>query len=217
MKDQQQEGVIKFELHFERMPLPDYDFLTSLESWRQRLIPLGLIGGNDPNRYDGLGFGNVSYRIEPGSDSFLISGTQTGHLSEMDASGYSLVTACNPATNSIYAKGEIQPSSEAMTHHAIYQSAPAARAVIHVHSPDIWSRAVELGVAVTDKSIGYGTPEMAEAFKHLIQASAVPDNTISMGGHEDGIITWGETLDEAGMALLGLAERAGISVGNLDE
>lgn len=210
MNTNPEDGVIKFELHFERTPLPHYDFFPALEAWRQRLLPLGLIGGENPDRYEGLGFGNISHRIEAGQQAFLISGTQTGHLAAMGAEHYSLVIASNSVANSIYAKGEIKPSSEAMTHAAIYDAVPAANAVIHVHGPEIWSQAASLGLAITDPAIAYGTTAMAAEFKHLIDSGQVTHNTISMGGHQDGVITWGDTLDQAGEILLMLSSRAGI-------
>lgn len=205
------EGVIKYRLDFEQAPLERPALALKLEPWRQRLCALGLIGGNNPARYDGLGFGNLSHRVEPGSLHFVISGTQTGHLEQMGAEAYTLVTSCDPASNTIRAQGEIPPSSEAMTHAAIYSAAPDAQAVIHVHSPEIWQQAESLGLAVTDPDIAYGTTEMANEFARLICSGSLDSNVIAMGGHEDGIVSWGETLDEAGELMLQLARQVGIS------
>ncbi|OOZ40165.1 class II aldolase/adducin family protein, partial [Solemya elarraichensis gill symbiont] len=124
------EGVTKYRLDFQQAPLPQPALALQLEPWRQRLCALGLIGGNNPARYDGLGFGNLSHRIKPGSSDFVISGTQTGHLEKMGSEAYALVTLCDPASNTIRAQGETPPSSEAMTHAAIYSAAPGAQAVI---------------------------------------------------------------------------------------
>ncbi|KHF26509.1 hypothetical protein BOV90_11905 [Solemya velum gill symbiont] len=205
------EGVIKYKLDFEQAPLPHPALALQLEAWRQRLCALGLIGGNDPARYDGLGFGNLSHRLETGSTNFIISGTQTGHLDKMEPEDYALVTLCDPASNTIRAQGKTAPSSEAMTHAAIYSAAPTAQAVIHVHSPEIWQQAESLGLATTNSNIAYGTTEMAEEFARLISSGFLDSNVISMGGHEDGIVSWGETLDEAGELMLQLASQAGLA------
>jgi len=74
------EGVIKFHLDFREGPAPAERLLLELNAWRARFLELGLIG-QDPERYEGYGFGNLSRRLPgQGENAFLISGTQTGHL-----------------------------------------------------------------------------------------------------------------------------------------
>ncbi len=58
--------------------------------------------GQDPARYDGYDFGNVSQRIGDidaphGKRSFIISGTQTGHLQELDSRHYTRVMSYDAA------------------------------------------------------------------------------------------------------------------------
>ncbi|MEJ2315418.1 MAG: class II aldolase/adducin family protein [Gammaproteobacteria bacterium] len=136
MVNSEQEGVIKFSLEFRETQPVEFRDLEALEHCRQKFRALGLIGGCNPQRYEGLGFGNISHRLAPGSDAFVISGTQTGHLESMGAESYALVTSCDPARNRIVAEGAVRPSSEAMTHAVIYRQLPAVQAVIHVHSPE---------------------------------------------------------------------------------
>ena len=93
-----------------------------------------------------------------------------------------------------------------MTHAVIYQEIPKAEAVIHLHSPELWQRAQRLGLAVTDAAVEYGTPQMATEIERIVDAGLPRGNTISMGGHEDGIITWGESLDAAGNEILMLLD-----------
>ena len=197
------EGVIKFQLDFEQGEALDYAQIESIEQWRQHLMRLGLIGQDD-ERYAGLGFGNISHRVNyPGaSHAFVITGTQTGHLQQMDAAHYALVTDCDPQRNTLRAQGPVKPSSEAMTHALIYQSVPQAEAVVHIHSPDIWRHAQQLGLAVTNPAVEYGTPQMATEIERIIDAGLPRGHTISMGGHEDGVITWGESLDATGSEIL---------------
>ena len=201
------EGVIKFQLDFEQGGAPDYPQIENIEQWRQRLMQLGLIGQDD-ERYEGLGFGNISHRVRhPGaSHAFVITGTQTGHLQQMDAEHYALVTDCDPPRNWLQALGPVKPSSEAMTHAVIYQKIPQAEAVAHVHSPDLWQHAQQLGLVVSSPTVEYGTPQMATEIERIIDAGLPRGHTISMGGHEDGIITWGESLDAASNEILMLLD-----------
>jgi hypothetical protein len=197
MVNNEREGVIKFSLEFRETGPVEFRDLEALERCRRKFRALGLIGGGDPHRYEGLGFGNISHRLAPDSDAFVISGTQTGHLESMGAESYALVTSCDPARNRIIAEGAARPSSEAMTHAVIYRQLPAVQAVIHVHSPDIWNRAEELDLPQTAREVPYGTPEMATEMQRLIASGMGGWHTISMAGHEDGVITWGETLETA--------------------
>jgi ribulose-5-phosphate 4-epimerase/fuculose-1-phosphate aldolase len=126
----------------------------------------------------------------------------------MGASGYALVTGSDPLKNTLEAEGAIKPSSEAMTHAVIYRLLPDVQAVIHVHSPDIWQKADLLGLPQTAADVLYGTPEMAAEMQRLITSGMGDWHTISMAGHEDGVITWGRTLDEAASELTGLFRKA---------
>jgi ribulose-5-phosphate 4-epimerase/fuculose-1-phosphate aldolase len=201
------EGVIKFELYYrvaEPVALTD---LTELNAWRSRLWQLRLIG-QDPRRYDGYGFGNVSMRhgactAERGKRAFLISGTQTGALPELDACHYSLVESYDTAANRVVARGPVKPSSESLTHGILYDLDTRIQAVLHVHSPDIWQATGSLGMPVTDASVTYGTPAMATEVERLFRETDVLHQRIfSMGGHEDGIVAFGQTVEEAGATLL---------------
>ncbi|OOZ40935.1 hypothetical protein BOW52_05200, partial [Solemya elarraichensis gill symbiont] len=86
---------------------------------------------------------------------------------------------------------------------------------IHVHSPEIWLQAESLGLAVTNPAVAYGTTEMADEFAHMIRCGRLTSNVISMGGHEDGIVCWGETLDKAGELMLQLARQVGMTASNI--
>jgi len=120
----QAEGVIKFDLAFSSAPAVHPETLRELNAWRRILWQLALVG-QDPQRYGGYGFGNVSQRLapfdaEPGRRAFIISGTQTGGLATLDASAYCTVTQHDPRRNQIAAAGPVRPSSESLTHAMIY-------------------------------------------------------------------------------------------------
>lgn len=191
------EGVSKFALDFRPGDDPDWRLCAELDAWRCLLFRLGLTG-QDPARYGGLAYGNVSRRL--GGNAFLISGTQTGAMPALRAEHYCVVDACAPDQNHLSAHGSIRPSSEALTHGAAYLAATHIHAVLHVHSPLLWNHAATLGMAVTAPTIAYGTPAMARAVARLL--TGTESCVIAMGGHQDGLIACGPSIEAAALSLL---------------
>ncbi len=192
----EQEGVIKFNLTYEQAPIDGVD-VAEVSAWRSLLKDLGLIG-QTPSRYDGYGFGNISQRCPGG---FVISGTQTGHLDRMTLDDYALCSHWDLSQNAVRAHGQVKPSSESLSHAAVYDAHPEVTCALHVHSPDIWQRARDMNIAVTDKAVPYGTPEMAQEVRLHIREMPLP-GIFSMGGHEDGVFTFGRSLAEAGALMV---------------
>lgn len=193
------EGVIKFRLDFQEGPAPLGEHLLELNAWREIFRLLGLLG-QDPTRYGGFAFGNLSRRL-PGQDraAYLISGTQTGLLQTLQPSHYATVHQCNPAENLLKASGQIRPSSEALSHGALYQSNPEVLWVMHLHSPVIFNHRVPLALPCTDPTADYGTPEMAAEIQKLARAlDHSGTGLLVMAGHQDGIIAYGPTAAETG-------------------
>ncbi len=208
----EQEGLIKYELDFTPSSAIEGEAFRELNAWRRIFYQLDLIG-QDPQRYGGLGFGNISCRFIDGqtqkhSSSFLITGSQTAHLSTLSASHYVLVQECDVKNNRVNAVGPIKPSSESLTHCAVYQCDPAVNAVIHVHSPEIWDNAEQLNIPGTDSSARYGTPEMARQIQHLLSISGSSSGVIVMRGHTNGVISYGTSLDDASIGLIRLYQKA---------
>ncbi len=211
-----EEGVLQFEVRHEQEALSSSrygDLACRLIAWREILCRLGWVG-QDPHRYGGYGFGNVSARVGPASlprrrRPFLITGTQTGEKRCMSLADFCLVESCEYEANLVASRGRVRPSSESMTHAAVYDQGPQIRFVFHGHCPAIWQRSRELHLPTTPESIGYGTPEMAMAVRHLFQSTALDEiRVLSMGGHEDGIVAFGRSAEEAGQAVLGVLARA---------
>lgn len=206
------EGVIKYQLEFTKSSSPPGNLLKDLKAWRKILYQLNLVG-QDPNRYSGYGYGNLSSRImnrkpadKPG---FIITGTQTGHLSELSEEHYAFVTDCEVALNRIKAEGVIKPSSEALTHGAVYQADFRINYVFHVHNPDIWENRETLGIPTTDVNVEYGTPDMARDIQRLLQSDESRNcHIIVMAGHEDGVVSFGQSAAEAGDTLTSYLTKA---------
>ena len=186
----EQEGVIKYQLDHQSSDI-NVD-VSELISWRTLLYKLDLINQRE-DKYDGLSFGNISMRYQKDSDQFIISASQTGHCEISQPYDYSLVTEYNIKQNSMRSIGVKQPSSEALTHAAIYQTLDHIQAVIHVHSPVIWKLTHQLGLSSISKHIQYGSVEMAEAVSSL--SKQYPEGKVfTMLGHEDGVVVYGHTL-----------------------
>ncbi len=201
----EQEGVIKYQLEFrEAEPLLDHNY-SDLNHWHRQFKNAGILG-QDPKRYNGLGFGNLSQRID--QQSFLISGTQTGGLDELTANDYALVTRTDIPLNRVEAEGWVKPSSESLTHAAVYAFDDQIQYVFHVHSPDIWNARTSLDIPETAAHIAYGTPQMAEEMIRLYQQGVFErGNILAMVGHEDGVIGFGSTADQAGGLIMRMARR----------
>lgn len=197
------EGYIKFNCI--RTPgetsLPEEKY-GQLESARAQLYGLGLIGIYP----DGIGFGNISVRKDH-NKSFFISGSATGGKETLSPSDYALVTDYSLMQNTIFCTGIINASSESLTHAAIYQSVPQAGAVIHIHCLRLWEKLL-YKLPTTSHDIEYGTPEMAKAVGELaIHLNNKEEKIIVMGGHREGILSFGQDLIKATQQIITVYER----------
>jgi ribulose-5-phosphate 4-epimerase/fuculose-1-phosphate aldolase len=195
------EGYIKFDIDWTPGPAPDPAAARRLDAWRRPLHAAGLIGLYEDL---GIGFGNLSERCgEPGQ--FLISGTQTGGIADTDERHYALVTAVDIDANAVSCTGPVKASSEAMTHAALYALDTRIGAVVHVHSRALWEQYLDV-LPTTDPEVSYGTPAMAREFARLYAETGFGTTGIAvMGGHEEGLVSVGPTLEAAAKRMLGLA------------
>jgi L-ribulose-5-phosphate 4-epimerase len=200
MIDNIQEGYIKFKSHFERerIEIPAELFIP-LNYWRNFLRNKGWIGSYP----DGVGFGNISIRI-PESNQFYITGSATGSFADLTAEQYTLVEKCDPAMNMIWCKGLINASAESMSHFMIYETIPKALAVVHIHNRLLWDKYINVS-PTTAKEVSYGTPEMAYEIQRILKLPEMKlKNVLVMGGHEEGIISFGNSIEDAVKAMLEL-------------
>lgn len=192
-----EEGYVRFRCEREEAPPPAGPEVEALRAWRDRLHRLGLVGAYP----DGVGFGNLSHRL-PGGDSFVISGTQTGALPSLGPEHFTEVTACDLAANRLRCRGPVRASSESLSHAAVYRALPAARAVFHVHHAALW-RALLGRVPTTGARAEAGTAEIALAIETLLrEGGAAGGGLLAMGGHPEGLLSFGASADEAGEALV---------------
>lgn len=188
------EGVIKFRCFWEKEPLAvlSDEELQAFNHWRSILIRRGVIGSD----VNGLGFGNISIRLKD-EDNFIITGSQTGHLQLLSHNDLSLVTESSVTDNFIKCRGMIKASSEALTHSVVYRSSTRYRAVIHFHSKSVWKNA-QGSFHLSDPEAAFGTPELALSVERILNdLTPAEPSVIIMGGHPDGVITFGSSLEEA--------------------
>jgi len=210
------EGVIKFGVEHQSCSLDSRrfgDLACRLVAWREILALTGLVG-RDPRRYEGAAYGNISARVgRPsaglGRRAFLITGTQTSGKRSLGLDDFALVERYDFDRNNVSSCGRSRPSSESMTHGAAYDLGPHVRCVLHAHSPVLWNRRHELRLPQSDPSVPYGTPEMAREVQRLYRDGVFAERRIlAMGGHDDGILVFGTSLEEAGQVLLTWLVRA---------
>jgi ribulose-5-phosphate 4-epimerase/fuculose-1-phosphate aldolase len=211
------EGVIRFENSHEMRGLDERvhgETARVLSAWREILAGLQVLG-QDPSRYEGLGYGNVSARVGPFGDvprgrrRFLVTGTQTGGVARATLREFCLVESWDVERNQVASAGPAAPSSESLTHAALYDASPATRVVLHAHAPELWRQARALGLPVTYEGAANGTPAMAREVLRLYREGTLSSTRIAaMGGHADGIIVFGSTAEEAGTTLVAQLARA---------
>ena len=194
------DGYIKFTCHLisEKIEIPASLF-DPLNFWREEMWQKSFIGAYP----DGIGFGNISVRV-PQSDQFYISGSATGGLPELAQIHYPLVEKCDLVKNTIWCRGVVNASSESMSHAAIYSCNPEIGSVVHIHNRKLWEKNLNV-LPTTDHLIEYGTPEMAY---EIIRLMGLPETqnlrVFVMGGHPEGIVAFGKTVEEAARVILSL-------------
>jgi L-ribulose-5-phosphate 4-epimerase len=204
------EGVIQYhrKVHPLGRPPVDYDCLADcLIRWRATLKAMNWVGQCN-QRYDGLGYGNISLRIGQrtslrGSRQFLITGSQTGELDALTTTDLAWVTGYSITDNRIEHAPLATPSSESLTHAAVYDGNAALRACMHIHCPIIWNQRHRLDHPRIPSSVGYGTIEMAERVRSICGLlDPESPRLIIMDGHRDGVICASKTPGDAFMTLV---------------
>lgn len=191
------EGYIKFVLEFKKEDLPYGFSIGKINNLRTKLHQQKLIGMYP----DGIGYGNISCRLE--GDSFLITGSATGQQEKLDVTGYAIVDDFKIAENSLHCRGSLPASSESLSHGALYLANPKINSVIHIHNLELWEWMIADGsYPLTPVDIAFGTPEMALAIQEIGRQSKTPFGVLVMGGHREGIIAYGTTPLEAYDSLL---------------
>ena len=177
--------------------------LVELNACRQKLLECRVIGVDST----GISFGNISMR-DGVTNNFHITGSGTGGIRELVLADCAKVVAYDFERNWLRYEGSTIPSSESLTHAAIYEADARAAAVIHCHDSKLWAGLLN-DAPTSSNAVAYGTPEMAYETMRLFRITDVQIRKILvMAGHEGGIVTFGRNLAEAFAVLI--HERNGI-------
>jgi len=183
---------VKFSRERVAVGITSFGGLAELNAYRRKLLHLRLIGVDS----NGIGFGNLSVR-DGATDKFYITGSATGGIPELTLAHCAKVVECDFERNRVRYEGSAAPSSESLTHAAIYKLDAAVEAVIHCHDSKLWAALLNQA-PTTSKAAEYGTPELANEIMQLFPRSNVQSRkVVVMAGHEGGIVTFGKDLEEA--------------------
>lgn len=183
----------------ERVPgeINSFAALAELNAYRAKLLELHLLGMDSK----GIGFGNLSVR-DGRTSNFYVTASGTGGKLELMPSDCAKVVACDFKTNAVRFQGSSIPSSESLTHGAIYASDTTAGAVIHCHDSNLWTALLNQA-PTTSEAAEYGTPQLAYEIIALFKDSDAQNRKIVvLAGHESGLLTFGKDLNEAFAVLI---------------
>jgi ribulose-5-phosphate 4-epimerase/fuculose-1-phosphate aldolase len=190
-------AYVKFTSECVNSTLAPFTGFAEFEACRRKLLELRLVGVDS----SGIGFGNLSIR-DGVTGNFYITGSGTGGISELTLANCAKVIAYHFERSWVGYEGSTIPSSESLTHAAIYKSSTTARAVIHCHDPILWMALLNRAPTAA-KTAEYGTPEMAYEIMRLFTTTDLQTRKILvMGGHTGGILTFGRNLEEAFAVLI---------------
>lgn len=192
------EGVVKFNCHWSQHgPVISDEQYEIINYWREILFNMDLIGAYE----NGVGFGNISMRIR-GGNQFIITGSATGEIPELEPGHYVKVSSFNIDDNAVQCIGPLKASSESLTHAAIYLADPGVNAVVHVHSMELWNELI-YNVPTTNPAMDYGTHCLAKDITRLfLESDVILKRIIVMAGDRAGILTFGHDMDEAANVLM---------------
>ncbi|MDD5028113.1 MAG: class II aldolase/adducin family protein [Rhodoferax sp.] len=164
---------------------------AQLNAARTALFDLGLIGITA----QGVGYGNLSLRTQ--GDQFLITGSATGAIRQLDVNQYCLVESFSVPQNTVVCRGALDPSSESMTHGSIYQAKAQVRCVVHGHSRGLFDDLLRSRALHTPAEVPYGTPAMAQAVTRLVAGQTALPVIFVMAGHDEGVVAYGADIASA--------------------
>jgi L-ribulose-5-phosphate 4-epimerase len=200
---------IKFMCERGAREISSFNGFAELNACRRKLLELRLIGVDS----SGISFGNLSVR-HGATNNFYITGSTTGSLAALTSADCARVVAYDFERNWLRYEGRAIPSSESLTHAAIYESTATAAAVIHCHDSKLWAALLNQA-PTTSKEAEYGTPEMAYEMIRLLKGSHVQGRKILiMAGHEGGIVAFGKNLEDA-FAVLMRERKKSIATGQM--
>jgi len=190
-----EDGVIKFNYKLDVSDRITAEMIEQINAARKQLYNACLIGVDR----SGIGYGNISKRLSRNNEktTFLISGTQTGEIHDLTEEHYTTVVDYDYDKFFVQAEGPIAPSSESLTHAALYDLSEKIEWVIHIHDLLLWEYLLESGFPAVDDAT-YGSQELAKAVQQLYSGKdPLEENIFAMKGHVSGVVSFGDTVEKA--------------------
>jgi ribulose-5-phosphate 4-epimerase/fuculose-1-phosphate aldolase len=170
---------------------PNHKKISDLKFWCSRFHD-----NNLAPPYPGGSSGNLSFRTNNNSNSFIITCSHTALRENMPDSDFSMVHECFPDKNEVIATGIRAPSSESIMHFMIYEAYSEIQAIFHGHSDEIMKKAAHLGFPVTKYEYEYGTNMFASDTQKYINLSSF----IVLKNH--GFLSVGKSMEDAGNQII---------------
>ena len=179
---------VKFRVDFLSAAVPADARLEELKAWcaefhRRNFAP----------PYGEFSQGNLSFRIRPGEDAFIITGSQVGWKDRLPDDRFVTVHGCDMEKVIVSASGTRDPSSETLLHFAVYRARKDVQAVFHGHSREILRCADRPpDIPETAEPMPYGSLELARGVLDVLGNA----DFVIMKKH--GFISLGRSMAEAG-------------------
>src|SRR6266496_69088 len=200
---------VRFTCECMRPEITPFAGFAELNAYRRKLCELQLVGMASK----ATGFGNLS-RGEAATCDIYITGSATGGKSELTSADCARVVAYDFERNWLRYEGSAIPSSESLTHAAVYESDTKAGAVIHCHDLKLWAALLDQ-IPTSSNSVKPGTREMAHEVMRLFRVTDVHRRRILvMAGHKGGIITFGRNFEDAFTVLMDARMESSTCVGS---
>lgn len=186
---------VKFTTFFIEEVAPENDpKLKQLMSWcnefhKHNLTPIA----------NGASSGNLSFRVQPGSNAFVITGTQLALNRRLSANNFVSVWDIDFNKQTVYAEGLCEPSSESMLHFAIYKMRPEVNAIFHGHSEQLLSHPAP-NTPITKAEAPYGSQELVSQVLQVLQKN----DYLLIKNH--GFLSLGSDMNSTGKRVLELIE-----------
>lgn len=180
-------GGVKFRTEFLSAAAPADARLEELKAWCAEFHRRGFAPP-----YGGFSQGNLSFRIRPDEDAFVITGSQVGWKDQLSDDRFVTVHGCDMERGIVSASGTRDPSSESMLHFAVYRARKDVQAVFHGHSREILLCVNRLHLPETREKTPYGSMELVRSVMEVLEDA----DFVLIRRH--GFISLGASMTEAG-------------------
>jgi ribulose-5-phosphate 4-epimerase/fuculose-1-phosphate aldolase len=186
------EGKIRFKITFVSDKIPSDVKIEELKEWCERFQKNGLTP-----EIEGNYTGNLSFRTE---NEFIITASGLKSKENLSNNCFVRVKSYNVRSNTVYAEGTRQPSSEAIMHFLIYKTRKEINAIFHGHNDTMLVNTRKLKLPITATEHEPGSIELANEVLRVLGNN----NLIVMKNH--GFISMGKTMNEAGKQALAILQ-----------